>query len=309
MNTKEWTCIKATSPREYLDELCAVMSMSENSLQIEDYSDVEQELDGVYGDLIDESLLKADKTVVSVSVYLSADRDAVAEEAEVRRMLTAAGIPAEVCTYVVNEDDWADCWKKYYHPIKTGKKIVIVPVWEEYTPAEGETVVLMDPGMAFGTGTHETTRLCAALLEQYVKSGDSMLDVGCGSGILAICAAKLGAEKCFACDIDPAAVRIAGENAVLNGVEDTVTSAMSDLLADVPAGERYNVVCANIVADIIIRMSGDVDKFVADGGVVLVSGIILERCAEVRDAMTAAGFKEDSFLEENGWYAGAWVRG
>ncbi len=308
MNTKEWTCIKATSPREYLDVLTAVMSMSENSLAIEDYSDVEKELDGVYGDLIDESLLKADKTVVSVSVYLSADRDAAAEEAEIKRMLTAAGVPAEICTYTVNEDDWADCWKKYYHPIKTGKKVVIVPVWEEYTPDAGEVVVLMDPGMAFGTGTHETTRLCAALLEQYVRTGDRMLDVGCGSGILAICAAKLGAAKCFACDIDPAAVRIAGENAVLNGVEVTVDTAMSDLLADVPAGSKYNVVCANIVADIIIRMSGDVDSFVDDGGVVLVSGIILERCAEVRYAMTKAGFKEDSFLEENGWYAGAWIR-
>jgi len=307
MNSKEWTCIKATAPGEYLDTLCAVMSMSENSLQIEDYSDVEQELDGVYGDLIDEELLKRDRTVVSVSVYISADRDAAEEEAEVRRMITAAGIPAEVCVYTVNEDDWADCWKKYYHPIKTGDRIVIVPVWEDYTPAEGETVVLMDPGMAFGTGTHETTRLCAALLERYVKEGDSLLDVGCGSGILAICGAKLGASRCYACDIDPAAVRIAGENATLNGVEDRVTAAYSDLLADVPV-EGYNVVCANIVADIIIRMSGDVDKYVAQGGVVLVSGIILERCAEVRSAMIAAGFAEDFFLEENGWYAGAWKR-
>lgn len=308
MNTKEWTCIKATSPREYLDELCAVMSMSENSLAIEDYSDVEQELDGVYGDLIDESLLNADKTVVSVSVYISADRDAAEEEREIKRMLTAAGIPAEICTYTVNEDDWADCWKKYYHPIKTGKRIVIVPVWEEYTPAEGELVVLMDPGMAFGTGTHETTRLCAALLEKYTESGARMLDVGCGSGILAICAAKLGASECFACDIDPAAVRIAGENVVLNGVEDIVGTAMSDLLADVPKEGGYDVVCANIVADIIIRMSADVGGFVADGGTVLVSGIILERCSEVRAAMSKAGFREDSFLEENGWYAGAWKR-
>lgn len=308
MNTKEWTCIKATSPREYLDDLCAAMSMSENSLQIEDYSDVERELDGVYGDLIDEELLRKDKTVVSVMVYVSADRDADEDLREIKARLTAAGIPAEVCTYTVNEDDWADCWKKYYHPIKTGDRVVIVPVWEDYTPTDGEIVVLMDPGMAFGTGTHETTRLCAALLERYVREGDAVLDVGCGSGILAITAAKLGAGHCFACDIDPAAVRIAGENSELNGVADTVECHKSDLLADVPLDVKYNVITANIVADIIIRMSGDVGAHMAPDGVVLVSGIILERCAEVREAMSACGFTEDSFLEENGWYAGAWVR-
>lgn len=308
MNAKEWTCIKASSPREYLDRLCAVMSMSENSLAIEDYSDVEQELDGVYGDLIDESLLNADKTVVSVSVYISSDRDAETEEAEIRRMLADAEIPAEICAYTVNEDDWADCWKKYYHPIKTGERIVIVPVWEDYTPEEGELAVLMDPGMAFGTGTHETTRLCAALLEKYTREGCRMLDVGCGSGILAICAAKLGASECLACDIDPSAVRIAGENAELNGVKDIVTCAKSDLLADVPEGETFDVICANIVADVIIRMSGDVCRYLAEEGVLLVSGIILERCEEVRGALVSAGLREDFFLEENGWYAGAWIR-
>lgn len=282
--------------------------MSENSLQIEDYSDVEKELDGVYGDLIDEELLRRDKSVVSVMVYVSADRDADADLREIKERLAAAEIPAEVCTYTVNEDDWADCWKKYYHPIKTGDRVVIVPVWEEYTPGEGEIVVLMDPGMAFGTGTHETTRLCAALLEKYVASGDRMLDVGCGSGILAITAAKLGAAQCYACDIDPAAVRIAGENSELNGVSGKVMCAESDLLRDVPSGERYDVITANIVADIIIRMSGDVEGFLSDDGVLLVSGIILERCAEVRAALSRCGFAEDSFLEENGWYAGAWKK-
>ncbi len=303
-NGNTWTCIKATSPHEYLDELCAVMSMTENSLSIEDYSDVEKELDGVYGDLIDESLLKADKTVVSVSVYIPSDEDADAALSEIKARLTAAGIPAETSSFVVCEDDWADCWKKYYHPIHTGKRVVIVPVWEEYTPADGELVVLMDPGMAFGTGTHETTRLCAALTEEYMVPGYTMLDVGCGSGILAICGAKLGASECLACDIDPAAVRIAGENAELNATPN-VTAMKSDLLRDVPV-KQYDLITANIVADIIIRLSPDVGAYLKDDGVLIVSGIILERCAEVRAALTAHGFTEDSYLEENGWYAGAW---
>ena len=304
-----WSQIKVKCTHDQLDAVTAIMSMIDSGLMIEDYSDIEENLMSVYGELIDDSILTADRNVCYVSFFLPEVKDIADAIAFLKDRFASDGITYEISVEGVNEEDWANAWRKYYKPLKIGERLVVVPMWEEYTPEEHEVIVRMDPGMAFGTGTHETTRLCAALLEQYVKPGDRMLDVGCGSGILAICAAKLGAKECFACDIDPAAVRIAGENAVLNKVEDTVTSAMSDLLADVPEGSTYNVVCANIVADIIIRMSGDVDKFVADGGVVLVSGIILERCAEVRDAMAKAGFKEDSFLEENGWYAGAWVRG
>lgn len=300
-----WVQIKVTADRKYLDSITAIMSMVENSLLTEDYSDVEQELDGVYGDLIDEELLSRDRTVCSVSAFIPGQKSPGESVGFIKERLGTLDIPAEVELHGVNEQDWADSWKKYYKPIKTGRKIVIVPKWEKYEPAEGEICVLMDPGMAFGTGTHETTRLCASLLEDFVNPGAKVLDVGCGSGILAICAAKLGAGNCFACDIDENAVRIAGENAILNSTPN-VKTAVSDLLRHVPEIDGgYNVCCANIVADVIIRMAPDVGRFVSDSGVLIVSGIIVERADETLRALKAAGWKLVDERRENGWFAGA----
>lgn len=160
-----------------------------------------------------------------------------------------------------------------------------MPSWEKYEKQDGDIIIDMDPGMAFGTGTHETTRLCATLLEENVKSGDYMLDVGAGSGILAICAAKLGADYCAACDIDPVAVKTEKENAERNGCD--IDCFVSDLLDSVKIrdGRKYDIVTANIVADIIIRMSPDIGEYIRDGGLLVVSGIIDEREAEVRSAL------------------------
>lgn len=302
METKNWICIRASAKREYLDTLIAVMSMVDNALMIEDFSDVEQDLDGVYGDLIDEELLARDRTTAAVSAYVPEEKSPREAELYVRARLAECGVEAEVTCFGVCEEDWADSWKKYYKPIKTGKRLVIVPVWETYDAQPGELTVLMDPGMAFGTGTHETTRLCATLLEQYVTPGCSVLDVGCGSGILAICASKLGAEDCFACDIDPVAVRIAGENTTLNHT-DNVTCAVSDLLRDVPP-KKYDVCVANIVADVIIRMAPDVGNCMQEDGVLIVSGIIEERADEVTAVLQANGFSVVDSRRENGWYAG-----
>ena len=170
MDNKEWTQIKVTADSKHLDALTSVMSMVTNSLMIEDYTDVEKDLDGVYGDLIDEELLKKDRTKSSVSAFLGTDEGIAGHVEYIKDKLSSLGIEAEVELDGVREEDWADSWKQYYKPIKTGKKIVIVPVWETYDKKEGEITVLMDPGMAFGTGTHETTRLCASLLEKYVKA-------------------------------------------------------------------------------------------------------------------------------------------
>ncbi len=303
-----WIQIKVTVKQEYLNDLCAVMSMVDNSLMVEDYSDVQQELDGVYGDLIDQELLERDRTIASVSVFIPMEKSPAESEGFIRERLSVLDIPAEIECIGVHEEDWANSWKQYYKPIKTGEKLVIVPEWETYDPADGEIVVLMDPGMAFGTGTHETTRLCAMLLEKYVRPGDRMLDVGCGSGILAICAAKLGAGSCFACDIDPVAVRIAGENAALNQTAQ-VETGVSDLLAQAkkaPGG--YHVCCANIVADVIIRLSPDIGGFMEPDGVLIVSGIITERAEETVSALKAAGWHLIDERRENGWFAGALKR-
>ena len=258
MVIKDWTQLKVTVPLEHLDDLVAVMSMVNNNLMIEDFSDID--LKTCYGDLIDESILNADKTIGSVSVFLSADRPFTDEVAFIKDRLTAVGIEGKFEVIGVNEEDWAHSWKAYYKPLHIGKKMVIVPKWEEYEPQQGEIIVTMDPGMAFGTGTHETTRLVIELLEETVKPGMKVADVGCGSGILAICAAKLGATCCRAYDIDPIAVRVARENIADSG-ESCVSCDVSDLLKGVDISDGpYDLICANIVADIIIRMAPDVGR-------------------------------------------------
>ncbi len=300
-NCKDWTQVKVTVALEKLDTLTAIMSMLNNNLMIEDFSDID--LKTCYGDLIDESILNADKTVAAVSLFLPADRPFTDAVAFIRERMAADGFEGKVEVIGVNEEDWANSWKAYYKTLHIGKKMVIVPMWEDYTPAAGEIIVRMDPGMAFGTGTHETTRLVIELLEKYTQPGCRMLDVGCGSGILAICASKLGATECRAYDIDPVAVRVANEN-ILESGQTNVTCEVSDLLKQVDlSGGQYDLICANIVADIIIRMAPDVGRYMKEDAILLASGIITERAEEVTAAIEAAGLIVADRLVDNGWCA------
>ena len=298
---KDWSQLKVTVKLEHIDTLVAIMSMLNNNLMIEDFSDID--LKTCYGDLIDESILNADKTVAAVSVFLPVDRPFTDAVAFVRERMEESGFEGKIEIIGVSEEDWANSWKAYYKPLHIGKKMVIVPAWEKYEEQPGEIIVRMDPGMAFGTGTHETTRLVIELLETYTKKGARVLDVGCGSGILAICAAKLGAAECKAYDIDPVAVRVARENIKDSG-EANVTCDVSDLLKQVDlAGGKYDLVCANIVADIIIRMAPDVGRYMKDDAVLLASGIITERAEEVVDALLSQGLCVTDRLDDNGWCA------
>ena len=298
----QWIQIKVTTKVENLDELCAVMSMFSNGLQIEDYSDIEDRiLDGVYGDLIDESVLNADRTVCAVSIYVSADKPIEHYTMALKERLDALKIAHTIDLISLCEDDWANSWKQYYKPIEIGKKLVVVPMWEKYENSENKVIVRMDPGMAFGTGTHETTRLCATLLEDYVTSESKMLDVGCGSGILAICASKLGAKECYAYDIDPVAVKVAKENVKDNDVAN-IECGVSDLLKGVK-NDTYDVITANIVADIIIRLLPDIGAFMHEKTNLVLSGIIDERCDDVRQSIDENGFQITKEIHENGWCA------
>ena len=294
----EWVQIKVTVKLEQLDDTVAVMNMVSNYLQIEDYSDID--LKTCYGDLIDEAILNADKTVASVLVYLSKDAGVVDTLNFLKTRFPELSIDAQISVSGVCEEDWANSWKDYYKPIKIGEKIVIVPAWEKYEQQDGEIIVRMDPGMAFGTGTHETTRLIIKLLEKYIKQGMRVADVGCGSGILAICASKLGAAECKAYDIDPVAVKVANENIKDSG-QTNITCEVSDLLYQVDKKEPYDVICANIVADIIIRMMPDVGALMDDKSVILASGIIVERSEDVISAFEEYGFKIVERIDENGW--------
>ncbi len=298
----EWLQIKVTVKTERLDELTAVMSMINSNLLIEDLSDID--LNTCYGELIDEKILNADKSHASVSYYVPKDANIADDLAFLRDRLQNAGLSeAEIETVGICEEDWANSWREFYKPFKIGR-IAIVPAWEDYTAEEGEIVVKMDPGMAFGTGTHETTRLIIGLLQKYTKKGMSLLDVGTGSGILAICGAKLGASLCRAYDIDPVSVKVARENISDSGLADTVSCDCSDLLrqAEKQCG-GYDIICANIVADIIIRMTPDVGEFMSDRTVLLASGIIAERCEDVIECFEEHGFKIVERLQDNDWCA------
>ena len=294
--------MKASGRRELLDVMCAVMSMIDAQIQVEDYGDLDElMLDGVYGDLIDETVLNADREHAAVSVYIPREKSLGEAVSFLRERFSSLGADVTVETVGLSEEDWAETWKQYYRPVKVGRA-VIVPAWEDYEPELDEITVTMDPGMAFGTGTHETTRLVIGLIDKYLHRGDRLLDLGCGSGILSICASKLGAGECFAYDIDPVAVRVTRENIKDNGTEN-VHADVSDLLASVDRTEKYDIIVANIVADIILRMANDVGEYLKPDGILIVSGIIDERSSEVTDAFRAIGYRVLEEAHENGWCA------
>lgn len=299
-----WSQLKVTCNVKHLDTLCAIMSVIDSSIMIEDYSDIETGLKTVYGDLIDESILNSDKSIASCSIYVAEDININEYISFIKSQLDENGIDGKIEVLGTDEEEWATAWKKYYKPTHIGHKMVIVPSWETYDAQDDEIVIDMDPGMAFGTGTHETTRLCAELLEENIQAGDYMLDVGSGSGILAICASKLSAAKCAACDIDPIAVRTEKENAERNGC-DNIDCYVSDLLSDVKNidGRPFDIVTANIVADIIIRLAPGIGAFIRPDGLFIASGIIDEREAEVDAALKKCGMIKLSAKHEKGWCA------
>lgn len=298
-----WTQLRVAVKTEDIERAAAIMSMLDNGIMIEDYSDIETGLKTCYGDLIDENILNADKSVGAVSIYVPEDRNYNDYTAFLRDRFSAEGIDAKIELIGVDEEEWSTAWKKYYHPIKVGEKLVIVPMWEKYEEKPGEIIVRMDPGMAFGTGTHETTRLVCGLIEKYIVPGQRMLDVGTGSGILAICASKLGAKECFAYDIDPVAVRVAKENVKDNELTN-ISCGVSDLLKDVDlSGGKFDFAVANIVADIIVRMSDDIGNYIKDGAYLICSGIIERYEADVRAAMERNGFDIVETARESDWVA------
>ena len=294
----DWTKIKAICTPEQVEHVSAIMTMLDSHLMIEDNSDIE-EYNSMYGELIDDSL--KNKTDAAVSVFIPKEVNASEAAAFAWQRFKDLGMNVSVSLEGLNEEDWADNWKKYYYPVSIGRHITVVPEWrmDSYERGPDDVIIIMDPGMAFGTGTHETTRLCAALLEKIIKPGDRVVDVGTGSGILAICAAKLGASHVSAYDIDPMSVRVANENIQKNGVSDVILCTEGDLLASAPDGS--DIVTANLTADIILRMAPDTGRAVKSGGYIVLSGIIDPQCKEVIQAMEAQGFDKLEELHENDW--------
>lgn len=201
----------------------------------------------------------------------------------------------------VDGDDWIDIWKKHFRPLHIGERVVVCPEWIEYAPKEGEAVVRLDSNMAFGTGEHETTAMCLELLQQYLRPGDTVVDVGCGSGILGIAALLMGAGFAYMTDIDYVAVQSAAHNAALNGVGGRAKIALSDLLED--ADVRGQVMTANITADILCRLAGSIPKNLCPGGALILSGIIAPKLAQVIAAYEGVGLHIEKQLQRGEWYA------
>ncbi len=207
--------------------------------------------------------------------------------------------PAVLTTAELQDEDWSDTWKQYFHTEKPGERVVIKPTWEEYAPQDDEVVIELDPGAAFGTGTHATTSMCIRQLEKLVKPGMTVFDVGTGSGILSIISAKLGAKNIQAVDYDDSVLKIVEENLEQNNVQDIISVAQSDLMQNVHG--KAELVIANIIADIIIRLFDQLDEHLEKGGTLLTSGIIEDRIEDVLTAAEKHGYGVVERLENKGW--------
>ena len=251
---------------------------------------------------------------VTVKAYLPVDEELDERlrtfEQRVRELAKIDGFDEKSCRiewHTVQDEDWADNWKAYFHTTKVGGLIVIKPAWEDYEASPDDIVIDLDPNAAFGTGTHPTTAMCIRELESLVKGGMRVFDVGTGSGVLAVAAAKLGAGEVIAKDYDRTAAKVAQENVERNHVEDKVTTGVSDLLKSFDG--KADLIIANIIADIVIRLFDELDEHLAENGKLLASGIIDERVADVTEAALAHGFVIDKVIEESGWAAMVISRG
>ncbi len=256
-------------------------------------------------DYIDPELLKNDFEGVIVKGYFPQSEDLIDKIELIRQNVEK--IPqynldkglGEVTTSEVNDEDWTQTWKKYYKPKKIGERIVIKPTWENYIKQDNEIIIEIDPGMAFGTGTHETTIMCLRQLEKYVKQGDVIIDVGCGTGILSIGAAKLDAKKVIAVDLDEDSVRVSNENIVINKVENEVEVRHGDLLEVVT--EKSDIVVSNIIAEIIVILVNDISKVLKNDGIFISSGIIIEKIDMVKNSLRENGLEVLDVIIDGEW--------
>ena len=298
----EWTEVKICVSADDVDKAGDIATMVvPYGIYIEDYRDLEQQAwEIAHIDLIDEELLKKDRSKAFVHIYISPEENPLEAVAFLRERLSSEGIKNEIVTNLCRNEDWENNWKQYFHPIPVGEKLLIRPTWEDEYDPMGRTVLNIEPGLAFGTGTHETTRLCLETLEKYITPETDVLDVGCGSGMLSIASLLLGAKSATGVDIDALAVKTAEENGEANGLCEPRLRFLQGNLTDKVSG-KYDVVVANIVADIIILFCKDVAKFMKDDAVFITSGIIDTREQDVIDAFNEYGFKIKARHTEKGW--------
>ncbi len=316
----KWKEITVTTCEQGIEPVIARLDMlgisQINVVQGHDEIDSILRVQEKYWDYADESVLNK-QPAVQAFISLESDADEIEKAIidsmhELKNMEADIGVQLgslEVKSRIVDEEDWANNWKAFFKPINVGEKLLVCPSWENIPEDNVRAVLKIDPGMAFGTGTHQTTGMCLELLEANIKQGDTVADLGCGSGILSIAATLLGASKTFAIDIDPVAAKVAAENAQLNGINmENYNIKIGDILEDVDfrndiATSPCDIVMANIVANVIIALSPAISPILKDDGIFIASGIIDERLDEVVASLESVGLKIIEIKQRDDWRA------
>ncbi len=313
-----WIKISILTKTEGIEALCGKLySIGITALEIEDSNDFNDFLENStqYWDFVEDSLMLRATSPTYVKIYITDNATGHEQYALIKQTLNELKEndsdsifgSLEISSDNIKEQDWAENWKQYYKPLTVGEKILIVPEWETIENSDDKVVFTINPGMSFGTGTHQSTQLCIEALEKHIKKGDSILDLGCGSGILSIIAQLLGADHSLAIDIDPNAVKIAAENALKNNISSKCYRTLAgNVLSDEHIinevnREKYDIILANIVADVICALTDSAKKALKPGGIFITSGIILERIDDVVSAMTKAGFTVKDIVKKGEW--------
>lgn len=297
VNDMKWIEVQVKTTTEAVETVSSILyEVGAGGLSIEDPNDIILYANNEESwDYIDPSLFGQQYEGVIVKAYFPESEDLIDKIELIKQNVEK--IPqynldkglGEVTTSEVYEKDWAESWKKYYKPKKIGDRVVVKPSWEDYEKEDNEIILELDPGMAFGTGTHETTIMCIRQLEKYIDSRQTVFDVGCGSGILSVAAAKLGAEKVIAVDLDELAIKVSNENAKINHVKNIIDVRHGNLLDVV--NEKADIIVSNIIAEIIVVLTKDITKFLSKNGIFITSGIIHEKIDIVKEAMIAEGLE------------------
>lgn len=298
----DWTEIKITVDSDIVEKAGDITSMVvPYGIYIEDYRNLEEEAWEIANiDLIDEDLLAKDRSKGIVHVYISPEENPNEAVSFLKERFESEGIEYSLDVNLCKNADWENNWKQYFKNLPVGNRLLIHPIWEDSFEADDRVVLHLEPGLAFGSGSHDTTRLCLESLEKYAYPGKTMLDIGCGSGILSISGLLFGVDSAFGVDIDALAVKTAVENGITNGFDGSRYTVVQGSMTDKVTG-KFDIITANIVADIIVILCKDIKNYLSEGGVFITSGIIVPREQDVLNAFEENGLEVIERHESGGW--------